>query len=148
MVPVQDAIRTVLYQTAKVLVENPPKQTTAVSSFKTVNQWNELLHQTLATDVIMPEPGYPPYRASIMDGYAVQSTASKKNMDKEWTHCVQAKVYAGDAVKKLDGGESFQDLPVAYYVTTGALVPDEFDCVVPVEQCTVSADGTFISLVR
>jgi molybdenum cofactor synthesis domain-containing protein len=142
MVPVQDAIRTVLYQTAKVLVENPPKQTTV--SLKT-NQRNQLLHQTLATDVIMPEPGYPPYRASIMDGYAVQTTTSKKNRGKEWTHCVQAKVFAGDAVKKLDG-ESSQDLQVAYYVTTGAVVPDEFDCVVPIEKCIVSADGTFVSL--
>lgn len=144
MIPVQDAIRIVLYQTAKVLAENPPK--TKTISLQTT-PWNELLHQTLAFAVQMPEPGYPPYRASIMDGYAIQTT--KKNTNEgEWTHCVQAKVFAGDAVKKLDESsqEDMKDLPVAYYVTTGAVVPDEFDCVVPIERCIVSPDEKCIAL--
>jgi len=142
MVPVQDAIRTVLYQTAKVLMENPPKSTTVSL---TTAPWKQLLNQTLATEVRMPEPGYPPYRASIMDGYAIQ-TSETKGTSQEWTHCVQAKVFAGDQVKNLEETSDDKDLPVAYYVTTGAVVPDGFDCVVPIERCTVSADAKLIAL--
>ena len=148
MVPVQDAILTVLYQTASVLLENPPESATVSL---TTTSWKELLHQTLATEVRMPEPGYPPYRASIMDGYAIQTanSTSPPNTTEEWTHCVQAKVFAGDdpAIKNLEETPD-KDLPVAYYVTTGAVVPNDFDCVVPIEVCTVSPDGKHISLTQ
>jgi molybdopterin biosynthesis enzyme len=78
MVPVQDAIQTVLLQTARVWMEENRAPTTVPLN---ITPWSRLLHQTLATDVIMPEPGYPPYRASIMDGYAIQTSTTKPPSD-------------------------------------------------------------------
>jgi molybdenum cofactor synthesis domain-containing protein len=132
MVPVQDAIRTVLYQTARVLMETPiPSKTISVNA-----PWNELLHQTLTAEVRMTEPGYPRYNASIMDGYAIRTADFLRVKHRKCY--IHAKVFAGDAhpVQNLEQIVS-TSLPMAVYVTTGAMIPDTFDCVVPIEECTV-----------
>lgn len=135
MVPVQDAIRTVLYQTARVLMETPiPSKTMSVHA-----PWNELLHQTLTAEVRMTEPGYPRYNASIMDGYAIRTCDYKTNQ--KW--CIHAKVFAGDPIQTLEGSST--SFPTAVYVTTGAMIPDTFDCVVPIEECRVH-DSTYLEL--
>jgi len=151
MVAVPEAIRTVLYETARRLVdENPRKSiTTIVSSMTTAD--SSLLNQVLAHDVLMKEPGYPPYRASIMDGYCIRSeeTFTLGGSDGDTTtptHHVVDKILAGDGrytqpptEPKLNRDNNVATtnaercLPSAYYVTTGAMVPELFDCVVPIE---------------
>ncbi len=154
MTPVPDAIRIVLEQTALVLLEQ--KRTPATKS--SFAPWNELLHQTLAEDVIMSEPGYPTYNASIMDGYAIRvndffhpqhEDLNSADSGTTWTHHVLDKILPGmsrplqQQTKKAITNES---LPPAYYVTTGAIVPDTFDCIVPFEECVVSKDGSLLHI--
>jgi molybdopterin biosynthesis enzyme len=120
--------------------------------------WSEILNQTLDQDVIMSEPGYPPYNASVMDGYAIRTnefimdpsklnSSSSASGGNDWTHQVMDKVYAGDqAPPKTSSSSSEQLLPSAYYITTGAVVPDSYNCVVPIEECHVSPDKRFLSI--
>lgn len=137
MVPVQDAIRIVLYQTALILMnddDNPLKSKT----ISPTTPWKELLHQTLATEVRMTKPGYPPYNASIMDGYAIRTAEFDSTTNTKWY--IRAKVFAGDdydypLLENIISNDLH--MPTAYYVTTGAVIPDTFDCVVPIEECTV-----------
>jgi molybdenum cofactor synthesis domain-containing protein len=92
----------------------------------------------------MAEPGYPDYNASIMDGYAIRSSDMFTSSETEWTHTVLDKVFAGDDDYPY---QTFAEgTPVAYYITTGAVVPDDCDCVVPVEECTVSESGRQIAI--
>jgi len=186
MVAVPDAIRTVLRETARVVLEGgrQRRQQQSVQVVPVRRQPEEeddnssspaflsslLLNRIVAEDVIMSEPGYPPSRFSVMDGYAIRvsefsnggggdggDNETKKRNNNEhdaggqcrprrWTHAVVDMVYAGNAAaKKLlrtaatrCADSSPLQLPPAYYVTTGAVVPDTFDCVVPVEDCAVS----------
>eukprot|EP00977_Amphora_coffeiformis_P003334 scaffold620_cov169-Amphora_coffeaeformis.AAC.4 len=158
MVAVPEAIRTVLVETARRLVdENPRETTTAVSSstIGTSESSSLLLDQVLAKDVLMKEPGYPPYRASIMDGYCIRSEETfpldsfAETTAPTATHRVVDKIFAGDGRKNNNNvvvaattTEEETRLPSAYYVTTGAMVPDFFDCVVPIEDVvTIAGNG-------
>ena len=146
MVAVPDAIRVVIRETARCLVEHP-----RLGEWKHSNApWKELLHRVLNQEVTMREPGYPPYRASIMDGYAIRTNefdkSSSEKDGKTWTHQVLDKVFAGDDPKPKRSTDTLHDLPSAYYITTGAVVPDTFDCVVPIEQCLVSTDQSKIAI--
>ena len=67
MVPVPEAIRTVIRETGRVLLEHPHSSLTVSSEAA----WNDILDRVLDKDVTMNEPGYPPYNASIMDGFAI-----------------------------------------------------------------------------
>lgn len=141
MVAVRDAIRIVLRETARRLVTEEARVGTVPPSPGT------LLGQVLAKDILMEEPGYPPYRASIMDGYCVRSQDAFETASADWTHCVVDKMYAGDnqgdkvsvTNEKNTAAEAL--LATAYYVTTGAMIPDTFDCVVPIEDCRVANDS-------
>jgi molybdenum cofactor synthesis domain-containing protein len=138
MVAVPDAIRAVIRETARVLVEQGQLPPETISSDAT---WRDILHRVLDKDVTMNEPGYPPYNASIMDGYAIRTRefkAAAAAEGSEWTHQVIDKVYAGDGSAPKQDTSS--DLPAAYYITTGAVVPGTFDRVVPIEECKVSPD--------
>lgn len=139
MVPVPNAIRIVLGETAaKMLEEGAESSSETISS----SDYNLLLGRRLTQDIMMAEPGYPTYDASIMDGYAIQST-EKFSKEGEWTHAVVAKVFAGDAALAASSALAGA-LPSTYYITTGAVIPQNCDCVVPIEQCKVSDDGTKI----
>jgi molybdenum cofactor synthesis domain-containing protein len=145
MVPVPEAIRIVIRETARILLEQESEATKTLSS---LSPWNELMDQVLDKDVLMNEPGYPPYNASIMDGYAVRTDEFQKSRDEGWTHQVLDKVYAGDEVapKQQQDSGSRTDLPSAYYITTGAVIPNTCNCVVPIEECDVSEDKTRIRI--
>jgi molybdopterin biosynthesis enzyme len=178
MVAVPDAVRMVLQETGRVLLEQRQllleskengKNVVGSGSVSTikiflenVSSWQDLLHCVLDKDVVMSEPGYPPYTASVMDGYAIRcqdfqqpTAATLPKMDSaaaaptddtttkvavQWTHQVIDKVYAGDTdfIEDTKKEPSDDDLPVAYYITTGAVVPDSCDCVVPIEDCILS----------
>ena len=161
MVPVPDALRIVLEETNRIVQSNNdgvgvggssekirPKETVSLlsnsSSYSSFGSKN-LVGRVLASDVVMTEPGYPPYNASIMDGYAIRCSEFQKSEASEgedekvqWTHRVIDKVFAGDEKDQQGRIEAKDDdtskcLPGAYYITTGAVVPDVCDCVVPIE---------------
>lgn len=112
--------------------------------------WAEILNKVLDKDVLQAEPGYPPYRASIMDGYCIRSSEFKISEEDSFTHQVVDNVYSGDHPTDTTKANSVADssLPAAYYITTGAVVPDTFDCVVPIEECRVSDDKTMIQVLE
>jgi molybdopterin molybdotransferase len=161
MTAVPDAIRIVLTECARVLLQKsdfaPP-----VLSIDAHVDGGSLLGQVLAEPVGMSEPGYPPYRASIMDGFAIRTTdrfpstfpnGSSPPTTKQWTHTIAGKVFAGNTSQTKDDTGTSQtvdacQLPTAYYLTTGAVVPIDFDCVVPVEKCTVNnkTNPTFVNI--
>lgn len=157
------ALRTVLTETARLMLD-PTSSALAVEELPVWNNASALLHRRLTKPIRMREPGYPPYRASVMDGFAVSSkdnayeehdvTDDKDASAEElggtkrtnWTHVVITKVYAGDAADASQASNEIIDakqqavssLAKAYYVTTGAIVPSGCDCVVPIEKVTVS----------
>lgn len=141
MVAVPEAIRIVLRETARRLVAEEPRGEQVMAAAK---HSASLVHQVLAEDVVMQEPGYPPYRASIMDGYCIRSNEAFQQVGPDTTHYVVDKVFAGDhqglAIRQ-DAREATtsqnERIPTAYYVTTGAMVPESFDCVVPIEEVIV-----------
>ena len=105
MVEVPDAIRMVLETTAQILLLQQQRQrqrqqrkgeeehlptTTTTTSHRVVSASapaSELLGCILADDVLMSEPGYPPYRASIMDGYAIQCEKFQQTQDDAQWSC-------------------------------------------------------------
>ncbi|GKZ01157.1 hypothetical protein MPSEU_001067100 [Mayamaea pseudoterrestris] len=147
MINVPDAIRIVLHETARLLLIQPRP------CLRLAPNDPNLHNARLAEAVVMAAPGYPPYRASIMDGYAIrvadyEASFSKKqdhadndptaaSSNHRYSHVVNDKIFAGDAPKQQDFIEG-EAVFAAYYVTTGAVVPESFDCVVPVEDCRVT----------
>ena len=164
MVAVPDAIRMVLETCANILLQEDPSSSSSchteeVSSNAFASRL--LLGRILAKDVLMSEPGYPPYRASIMDGYAIQTYTTKSTStprptptsttksNLSWTHQVVGRRHAGASVSDVPSRSNHQQqqepkgikaLPPAVYVTTGAKVPDNYDCVVPIEQIIIEDD--------
>jgi molybdenum cofactor synthesis domain-containing protein len=170
MVAVPTAVRIVITEVCRLL----HAQRGASSYVETIavqasdpNVWKQLYGRILEQDVVMSPPGYPPYTASIMDGYAfaiddIASTLDGLPSHSTWTHVVRDKIYAGAHVKQTTNESYLSDsihnddeddiqsttsskmqfhdyshLPAAYYVTTGAMLPDHCDCVVPVEDVRV-----------
>lgn len=151
MVPVPEALETVLTETAKSLWFESASASThvAVSS--------GLVGQISATDIRVPSPGYPNYNSSIMDGYAVKTSDLVEmkrlyDMDEEergnfsMDFVLEGKVFAGDSNTasiscndKNDSGNVGH--PKAVYVTTGAVVPSEYDAVIPVEDTEEKETG-------
>lgn len=162
MVPVPEAIRTVLRETSRVLLtpNAKPKPTIRISSKA---HDSEIVGHVLDEDVLMTDPGYPPYNASIMDGYAIRTSeylhqngaalTARESPVASWTHRVVDKVYAGSQHPPVPAHSelgtspcSSNTFPPAYYITTGAVVPDSCDCVVPIEDCVVSDDNFKIQI--
>ena len=166
MLPVPAAIRTVLYEAARIILHSSTTTANGVmteeipvtaESTTMLSPNNPLVGRTLAEDVIQREPGYPPYRASIMDGYAISTqtigtkttTTTTTTSKQQWTHTIVDKVYAGDSPSSNTAAATATTsltLPPAHYVTTGAIVPDTYDCVVPVEQCVVDHTNNLLSI--
>ena len=158
MVPVPDALRTVLRETAKSIIQKSSSSPSSVTT-KTVHlhaadgtpQYSQVLGKILAQDVMVADP-YPPFDASIMDGYAVKSAdlASSAASDGEWTHRIAGQIYAGDDTdgdgKQTKYDEKSGSLPTAAYVTTGAVVPAPYDAVVPIEDIALSPDGQYLRI--
>jgi molybdenum cofactor synthesis domain-containing protein len=169
MVPVPDAILAVLKEAARIVVHKCGSDvlTTTTESLDLYDHKSSSMgrRRMLARDIIMPPPGYPPYRASVMDGYALSTHAyNEAKEDDEDPHPIRRrlfrvirKVHAGDddnpdndddctagAAGDTDNAhakeEENQRPPAAYYVTTGAVVPDGCDCVVPLEDVNVILD--------
>lgn len=146
MVAVPDAIRMVLQQTALTILKK--EKSILFETIPTTSSYNILVGKTLMEDVIMKDPGYPNYNASIMDGYAINSLDAF-TPGEEWTHEVHGKIFAGDVSKDQSQVSMVaSNLAPAYYVTTGAVVPNCCDCVIPIEQCHVSSDGCKITIQR
>jgi molybdenum cofactor synthesis domain-containing protein len=168
MVPVPDAILAVLREAARiVVVKNNAAALPTTSESLDVYDHHESAtgsspmgprRRVLARDVLMLPPGYPPYRASVMDGYAISTAAyiKAKDDDEDPPHPIRRrlfrvirKVHAGDNNNDdneddnahADEGASLHPPPAAYYVTTGAVVPDGCDCVVPLEDVVSVMSG-------
>ncbi|KAI9915244.1 hypothetical protein PsorP6_007324 [Peronosclerospora sorghi] len=88
---------------------------------------SDALGVVLAEAILSPEP-VPPFRASLMDGYAVVAA------DGVGTFPVLERIRAGDVPT-----QALQSGHVAY-ITTGAAVPDGADAVVKVEDTQSSHD--------
>lgn len=153
MIEVSCATRQVLSETARILLIKKRNRETISIPITTNNNYNnnEIIGNTLANDIVMREPGYPPYVASIMDGYAIDSKSLvveslRDDSDKEyrWTHYVRKKIFAGDKSMNTDADNN--SLPPCYYVTTGAVIPQGCDCVLPFEEVNVSDDGSRIAI--
>jgi len=161
MVPVPDALRTVLRETARsILAPSSSSSVTTVRLHPEVERlgsnrlcepqrsaYEHVLGKTLAQDVHVVEP-YPPFDASIMDGYAIccADLLVPGGEDRDgWTHRITSRIYAGDEIDDANtsGGIHSDEgkLPPAAYVTTGAVIPAPYDAVMPVEVVAVSADN-------
>ena len=123
MISVEEALKKVLDQVKPMKPES-------------LTNTRHLHHRIVAEDVVVAAPGYPPYRASIMDGYAV---ACKDGLA---PRTIVDRILAGDTAPRTQVTAG-----AAYYVTTGAAVPEGCDCVVPVEECTVEG-GTTLTIVQ
>lgn len=150
MVPVPEALETVLTETAKSLWF----KSKSGSATTLVSVSSDLVGQISATDIRVPRPGYPNYNSSIMDGYAVKTSdlIKMKNIydgmdEKErgnfrMDFVLEGKVFAGDESNKASTCDSSNGgYPTAVYVTTGAVVPNEYDAVIPVEDTKEAETG-------
>jgi molybdopterin molybdotransferase len=173
MTAVPDAIRIVLSESARLCLStttnnNNNNNNTNIRRAETVvlkdvASVTDLMGRTLAADVTMRDPGYPPYQASIMDGFAIRTSEchnSNNNYDSDsetggWTHAVIDKIFAGDETQPKSSSSTAgssstatdSQLASAYYVTTGAMVPGDYNCVVPIEECRVApADSSKIAI--
>lgn len=81
------------------------------------------LSRVLYSDIVSPI-NFPPFRASVMDGYAVRSS------DTPGTLKLHESIRPGDLTVTLP--ES-----CCVYITTGAAVPDGADAVVPIEEVKI-----------
>ena len=158
MVPVPDAILCVLTKVAESLLlddKGLEEQTeilpvfiegTSVPSLSGAFCCSPVIGRVAAEKIIAPSP-YPSFNASIMDGYAVCSSRTNSLDDQgNISFRVVGSVFAGpfSGNRGLDGviesakEDNDPDDATAIYVTTGAVVPSPFDCVVPVEDVFLS----------
>ena len=92
------------------------------------------LHRILAEQITSPT-SHPPFRASIKDGYALKLPLPPAGS----TLTISAETTAGETAATILDNH-------AVYVTTGAPVPDNADCVIMVENCI--RDGNTLSIVE
>jgi len=140
MVPVPDALKTVLEETAKLLWFQ--KQNGGGDGSCLCAQ-NQLVGRISAENIEAPEPGYPNHNSSIMDGYAVRTSelASARDACNSMIQrdqgefvldfVVIGKIYAGDEQVTSSAATNYR---TAVYITTGAVVPEGFDAVIPIEE--------------
>lgn len=157
MVPVPRALRTVLSETAAMMQKTGAK--TEILSTVQEGSHEMIIGRISAESIRSPESGYPPYPASIMDGYAVNShilssimwpQRSQKALEEEETDDdddvqqfhVLDRIYAGSIIKNqlpnalaldVDVIDYARSLPKTVYITTGAVVPPPYDAIIPVE---------------
>ena len=150
MIPVPQALRTVLQQTASNIIQQRSNTSSnshceVLSLSNPTNVFGRISFETLYA----PEPGYPPYHASIMDGYAINTNdiqnanfLSDNSTMKRFQ--IVNRVHAGDnstaapkptttATTDLSMLQN-DNLPKAIYVTTGAAIPyPTYNTVIPIE---------------
>jgi molybdopterin biosynthesis enzyme len=143
MVPVPEAIETVLKETAKFLWFREHRASDDSSSTCTASN---LIGRISAEDIKAPAPGYPDHNSSIMDGYAIKTDDlvsasddynSRNDGDQKdfvLDFVIVGKVYAGDE-KVASSIET--SCRTAIYITTGAVIPKGYDAVIPVEETTL-----------
>jgi hypothetical protein len=142
MTAVPDAIRIVLSEAARLCLPTTNNlRLVDTVLLKDVASVTDLMGRTLAADVTMRDPGYPPYQASIMDGFAIRTSEFECHninlSDSEtgaWTHTVIDKIFAGDESQPKSINADNSELASAYYDQRfGAMVPGDFTCVVPLK---------------
>jgi len=146
MVPVPQALRTVLRETAAILYEYP------VASEHVATTSPSIIGRISCETIKASQEGYPPYNASIMDGYAI-NTQELKNFRQtdnstikrfQIVKRIHAGTVANDSINNSSTKEhtslykamsiiTNENLSKAIYVTTGAVVPPPYDTVIPVE---------------
>lgn len=90
------------------------------------NKYDQGLTGSVLAEDVFAKDDLPPFRASVMDGYAVSSKNSSGVYD-----IVEQKSFAGTASQHLEKVDF--EPGHTLYVTTGAPVPEYFDCVIPIE---------------
>lgn len=150
MVDVPEALRRVLYATSKVILSRIQGNTDDATETVDLCEkncsssqilMNSLLGRIVAADVVAPHPGYPNYNASIMDGYAIKYTEEliEEKNGSDGLYIVQDHIYAGDDVssnQQENQTEEKNSAETASYVTTGAVIPSNYDTVIPIETVT------------
>lgn len=98
---------------------------------------SSLLNRILAEDVTATI-SYPPFRASILDGYALCNLDPNNK-----TYRIIGAAHAGDIKhqSQYDHAELVVGTNVAVYITTGAPVPKDAVCVIGCEHCAVTGDS-------
>lgn len=130
MIPVSHALKRVFYETRQVIGSGRTEEIPIEDG----------LGRVCAQDAIrVPSPGYPTYRASIMDGYAL---CHKQNDDPIVKKQIVGNIHAGDNDTTLTT-VMFEERS-AVYITTGAIVPEPFNVVVPIESVTVNEEENCI----
>lgn len=163
MIPVPHAIEIVLTETARALwydrqirnelhhdCDNNKISTSSVA----LPTHQQLLGRISARDITVPSPGYPDHNSSIMDGYAIKTSDlviardmydSMDEVQKDEYQLdfeIVGKVYAGDDENDNDDIHDDKNNSLtksnpfhrtAVYVTTGAVVPPNYDAVIPIE---------------
>ena len=119
MIPVDDALGIVLSKTKEPIgIETISMEQDGIETF---------LDRIIAEDATAKEP-LPPFRASIMDGYAVIAS------DGIGTYDVIASITAGVDVPKDTSNNQYDIKPgQVSYITTGAPVPPSADAVIRIE---------------
>ena len=134
MIAVEDAVDIVLERARRVL-----RGASATSRTERVPIDERLVGRVLARDARATTP-HPSFRASVMDGYALNATATASAVpsggagdDEVELHALEeAAARAGPSAKTArEPLEAFE----CAYVTTGAEMPPGCDCVVPQEEC-------------
>ncbi len=156
MIPVPQALRTVLQQTASNICHqrksNNEHNNQSHCDTISLSSPLEVLGRISSDSLMAPEAGYPPYHASIMDGYAINTNdiqnagfLSDNSTIKRFQ--VVSRVHAGAnslvpaSLSMASTSSSLSssilqndNLPKAIYVTTGAAIPyPTYNTVIPLE---------------
>ena len=91
-----------------------------------LNLNDQSLDGSILAQDIFAKDDLPPFRASVMDGYAVSTLNDSLEYE-----IYNKTSFAGQASKELETYKFGQN--ECLYVTTGAPVPEFFDCVIPIE---------------
>jgi molybdenum cofactor synthesis domain-containing protein len=169
MMAVPTAVRIVVSETCRQMERQTRVEELVIhGEEEDPNLWQQLYCRISEEDVTMCPPGYPPYTASVMDGYAIQLDESEHTNDDAtpWTHILREKIFAGisnetttaavaipesinddeDDIQSTTSSKmqfnDYSQLPAAYYVTTGAMIPNHCDCVVPIEEVRLQVEGS------
>ena len=154
MIPVPQALETVLTETAiSIWFDTQSNNNEDTKTSSSVSNAQQLLGRIAALDIKAPSPGYPNHNASIMDGYAIKTSdliSAKEVYDRILEQeqkdgyildfDVVGKVYAGDDSDIVQHTTTIKNQRTAIYVTTGAVVPNGYDAVIPVEDTTAIDD--------
>ena len=148
MIPVPHALRAVLEQTAISIVQrfnsvNKESKRSSKSNYVSLDSPSEVIGRISAETICAPQIGYPPYHASIMDGYAININQCQLNSDSTIQQFqIVNRVHAGkssteESQSRLKSAMNIiqnDNLPKAIYVTTGAMIPyPEYNAVIPIE---------------